>query len=71
MALAVIVFSIGGGLHRKEIKSLGKSISAIGVNQVEVTLLVVTFGIIGFFSLFPGLLGNISADLRSDLLKMV
>ena len=58
MALAIIAFSIGGGLHRKEIKSLGKSIVAIGINQAEVTLLVVTFGIIGFFSLFPGWAGT-------------
>jgi Kef-type K+ transport system membrane component KefB len=58
MALSVIAFSIGGGLHRKEIQSLGKSIVAIGVNQAEITLLVVVFGLIGFFSLFPSLAGS-------------
>lgn len=54
MALAVIAFSIGGGLHREELKSLGKSIISIGINQAEVTLLVVTFGIIGFSNLIAG-----------------
>jgi NhaP-type Na+/H+ or K+/H+ antiporter len=55
IALAVIVFSIGGGLKKKEIKSLGRSMVSIGINQAEITLLVVTFGIIGFFQCIPGI----------------
>lgn len=54
MALSVIAFSIGGGLHRKKIKPLGKSIISIGINQAELTLLITAFGLIGIFTLFPG-----------------
>lgn len=53
IALAIIAFSIGGGLHRKEIKSMGRSIVSIGINQAELTLLIVAFGLIGLFRLFP------------------
>lgn len=55
IALAVIVFSIGGGLKRKEIRSLGRSILSIGINQAEITLLIVTFGIIGCCHYIPGI----------------
>lgn len=53
ISLAIIAFSIGGGLHRKELKSMGGSIISIGINQAEITLLIVAFGLIGLFQIFP------------------
>jgi len=53
ISLAIIAFSIGGGLHRKELKSMGGSIVSIGINQAEITLLIVAFGLIGLFRVFP------------------
>lgn len=63
IALAVIVFSIGGGLKRAKIRYVGKSILSIGISQAEITLAIVTFGIIGFFRIFPGIGSSCTADL--------